>query len=247
MKLRQVALAAPTLEPLRTALMTLLGVTQDFADPGVGEFGLVNSVMALGDTFLEIVSPSQPGTAAGRLLERRGSTCGYMLLMQVEDFAAFDKHLDKNQLRRVWQTDRAAVSACHVHPKDIGGAIVSFDEMRPADAWIWGGPDWQSHRAQHVLRVLGCELQSPNPRELAQRWSDVMQTPLTVAGDTLKLAFDDGTFIDFITGEDYEGITAFTLATKDPAVRFAQAEQLELPVNRTNNEILIGQLGLRFA
>ena len=68
MKLRQVALAAAELEPARSTLFELLGIHKDYADPGVGEFGLINSVMAIGDTFLEIVAPSEANTAAGRLV-----------------------------------------------------------------------------------------------------------------------------------------------------------------------------------
>ena len=38
-------------------------------------FGLRNAVFALGDTFLEVVCPQRPDTAAGRLLDRRAPTC----------------------------------------------------------------------------------------------------------------------------------------------------------------------------
>ena len=187
MKLRQVAMAAPDLEPARSQLFELLGISSDYADPGVGEFGLVNSVMAIGDSFLEIVAPSQPATAAGRLLARRGETCGYMVLMQVDDFAEFDAYLQTHQVRKVWQVDRAEVSACHVHPKDIGGAIVSFDEMRPEQSWVWGGPNWAEQRAQNVTRILACTLCSPNHEGLAARWSELMRTPIISTGSARRL------------------------------------------------------------
>ena len=71
MRLRQVAFVAENLMQVREELFQLLGLSEDYADPGVGEFGLENSVMTIGDTFLEVVSPTQTGTTAGRLLERR--------------------------------------------------------------------------------------------------------------------------------------------------------------------------------
>ena len=37
-----------------------------FRDPGVAAFGLQNAVMPIGRTFLEVVSPVQEGTTAGR-------------------------------------------------------------------------------------------------------------------------------------------------------------------------------------
>jgi hypothetical protein len=87
-RLRQAVLAARSLEPVVETLSSALGLGEPFSDPGVGHFGLRNAVFALGDTFLEVVSPVRDGTSAGRLLERRGGDCGYMLMFQVADLAA---------------------------------------------------------------------------------------------------------------------------------------------------------------
>ncbi len=246
MKLRQVALAAQDLEPTRSQLFELLGLNADFADPGVAEFGLVNSVMAIGDSFLEIVAPNQADTAAGRLLARRGETCGYMVLMQVDDFASFDAYLDAHQVRKVWQVDRDAVSACHVHPKDIGGAIVSFDEMRPAESWIWGGPNWTQQRAQHATRILGCTLCSPNHEGLAARWSEIMRTPLIAGGSNRCLEFSDGTHIEFVPGDDYEGICGVTFGAHDEDAMYRRAAELGLDSAPGANTAAIGGLHLHF-
>src|SRR5262249_5880592 len=82
MRLRQVALPAAAVDPTLAALQRVLGLGEPFRDPGVTEFGLVNGVFALGDTFLEVVSPARPGTTAGRWLERRGGDAGYMAIFQ---------------------------------------------------------------------------------------------------------------------------------------------------------------------
>jgi len=220
MKLRQIALAASHLQPWRARLFELLEISADFKDPGVAEFGLENSVMAIGTTFLEIVAPTRPDTAAGRLLQRRNSVaCGYMALLQVDDFAHFNAHLDTLGVRRVWEIDRADVSACHVHPKDIGGAIVSFDEMRPPGEWVWGGPDWRDHQAGAATRIVGCTLQSPRPKALHASWARVMGS---------EPRFDDGTFIEFIGGDGYEGICTLVLQTEDPDALYRRAETLDL-------------------
>lgn len=228
MKLRQVALAAEHLEPTRANLSSLFGLDADYRDPGVGEFGLENSVMAIGDSFLEIVAPTQPNTSAGRLLARRQQTCGYMILMQVDNFAAFDAHISAQGLRKVWQVERSEVSACHIHPKDIGGAIVSFDEMRPPSAWVWGGPSWQSQKAQHVSRIKGCTVQSQNAANLAARWASAMNINPSESTDGIRLNCDEDTFIDFVAGDTYEGIKSVTLQSPDPAARYSHAHQLGL-------------------
>ena len=71
-RLRQAVLVADQLEPVASALRSALGLREPFRDPGVGEFGLANVVFALGDCFLEVVSPTRADTAAGRYLERHG-------------------------------------------------------------------------------------------------------------------------------------------------------------------------------
>ena len=78
MRLRQLALVAEHLEPVLDDLCGVLGVGIAYRDPGIANFGLQNALLALGDTFLEVVSPIQPGTTAGRLLDRRGGDGGYM-------------------------------------------------------------------------------------------------------------------------------------------------------------------------
>ena len=217
MKLRQVALAAQSLSPYRQEMFDLLGLNADFKDPGVAEFGLENSVMAIGDSFLEIVAPTQDNTAAGRTLERTGTTaCGYMVLFQVEDFAAWQTRLGPN-IRRVWEIERAEVSACHIHPKDIGAAIVSVDEMRPPAEWVWGGPDWKNQQATRVNALVGCEVAGVDPLGLCQSWSQILG--VQVDEDQSKLTFSDGTFVQFTPlGEGNQGVRSIVVSTEDPAL-----------------------------
>jgi hypothetical protein len=71
-RLRQAVVAARELEPTVKRLQDELGLGEPYNDPAVGFFGLRNAVFALGDTFLEVVSPIKADTAAGRLMQRRG-------------------------------------------------------------------------------------------------------------------------------------------------------------------------------
>lgn len=246
MKLRQVAIAAETLNPTRAQLFSLLGITADYADPGVAEFGLENSVMSIGDSFLEIVAPTQDNTSAGRLLAKRRDTCGYMVLMQVDDFAETAQHLTQQNVRSIWQVERPEVSACHVHPKDIGGAIVSFDEMRPAADWLWAGPDWRAQRATDVTRLLGCELQHPEPEDLAHRWAEVMSTPVVAQPDgRYALVFSDQTFIRFSPAAADLGITGITFSSLEPQLMTIRAKELGLWSDKRNS-IFIGDVAFNF-
>src|SRR5947209_13677120 len=57
MRLRQAVIAARELEPVVERLRSELGLGEPFSDPAVDYFGLRNAVFALGDTFLEVVTP----------------------------------------------------------------------------------------------------------------------------------------------------------------------------------------------
>jgi hypothetical protein len=248
MYLRQLALAASTLEPIRAQLFQLLGITSDYQDPGVGEFGLENSVMVLGNTFLEIVAPDPKlaiakETAVARTLHKAGhEQCGYMALLQVDDFRAFDAHISDLGVTKIWQAERDDVSACHVHPKDIGGAIVSFDEMRPPEAWVWAGTDWITRPASLVGNIRGLGIESPQPQVLAASWQRVTGGKASIEDGLHRIDFDQDTFVTFAEG-DWEGITEFVIQSDNVSQLEKNAHDIGLVWNQG---VELGSLALRF-
>jgi hypothetical protein len=175
MRLRQVALVARDLDAAVAAITAGLDLAVCRRDPGVAFFGLHNAVLPVGDTFLEVVSPLREGTAAARYLDRRGGDGGYMAMFQVDDLAAERARLDRLGVRIIWQGDGDGISGMHLHPVDVGGAIVSFDVATPQDSWGWAGPSWRELvRAGVVQRIAAVELQSDDPERLAQRWTQVL-------------------------------------------------------------------------
>ncbi|HEX4660156.1 MAG TPA: hypothetical protein VH307_22445, partial [Streptosporangiaceae bacterium] len=134
-RLRQVALVARDCDRVAGELCQAFGLAQPFHDPGVGRFGLTNAVFAVGDTFLEVVAPAQPDTAAGRYLQRRGGDGGYMAIFQVPHLAAARRRLAGLGVRVVWTADLPDIAATHLHPRDVPGAIVSLDWAEPAQSW----------------------------------------------------------------------------------------------------------------
>ena len=95
-RLRQVALVAHDCEKTASALQETFGWPDPFHDPGVGEFGLINAVFPVGDTFVEVVSPVQPDTTAGRYLARRGSDSGYMAIFQMPSLEEARRRADRS-------------------------------------------------------------------------------------------------------------------------------------------------------
>jgi len=220
MQLRQVALAARELAPVRAGIFELLGVSEDFADPGVGEFGLENSVMAIGDTFLEVVAPVQPATAAGRWLDRHGGDGGYMALFQVDDIGPMRERIDQLGVRKVWDIQREEVDAFHVHPRDIGAAIVSVDQMKPADEWIWAGPGWRERRASRVSRIRAIDVQAGDPEAMAGNWGRVLGRSVRSDARTWHMDLNEGSvrFVEATAGHRDDFICAVEFETVDTAL-----------------------------
>ena len=102
MRIRQVALATRELEPVVEDLCTVLGVEVAYSDPAIKVFGLRNVVMPIGDTFLEVLTPVEPDTAAGRFLDRRGGDGGYMVILQTDDLDAERKRMTELGVRIAW-------------------------------------------------------------------------------------------------------------------------------------------------
>ncbi len=173
-RLRQVVLAAPSLHSVSEELEAELGLSDGYHDPGVGAFGLTNVVYAIGGCFLEVVSPVEDGTTAGRLMERDGPG-GYMAIFQTDDFAAARRRVGDLGIRVVWEIELEDITAMHLHPKDIGGAIVSVDQPDPPASWRWGGPAWTGPVvATRPNAIRGLTLRVDDPAETSERWAKVL-------------------------------------------------------------------------
>jgi hypothetical protein len=167
-------LVARRLDPVSERLRSELGLGEPFADPGVGAFGLENAVYAIGDTFLEVVSPTQPETTAGRYLERHGDG-GYMVIFQLDELDAARERAAEHGIRTVWQIDLPDISGTHLHPADTRGAIVSLDRASPQGSWRWGGPDWtEKEGAGPPGELLGVTICVNEPERVAPLWAEFL-------------------------------------------------------------------------
>ena len=216
-RLRQAVLVAEQLETVAAELGAALGLNEPFRDPGVGAFGLTNAVFALGDCFLEVVSPAQADTAAGRYLQRHGGDGGYMVMFDLEDLESARRRAEAGRIRVVWQIDLPDISGTHLHPSDIRGAIVSIDGSRPYGSWRWGGPEWTAGVGSGAPgRLRGVTVAVADPRAVAARWGEVLGVPVgadgSESGQRAELALDDST-VRFVPaeGETTEGLSEIVL------------------------------------
>jgi hypothetical protein len=213
-RLRQAVLVAGELEPVAGALQSALGLREPFHDQGVGQFGLVNSVFALGDCFLEVISPSRPDTAAGRYLARHGDA-GYMVIFDLEDLDGARERAERLGVRVVWSIDLPDIAGTHLHPADMRGAIVSIDSSRPYGSWRWGGPSWTGRVGERSPgRLAAVTIAVDDPLAVAARWGEVLG--VSVSGDASPLLELDGGEVAFETAADERGEGLAEIAVELP-------------------------------
>lgn len=222
-------------------LRHVLDLGPGFVDPGVRVFGLTNGVFALGDQFLEVVVPIEDKTAAGRFLDRTQGLGGYMAIFQTDNLDRVRTHADRQGLRRVWDIDVEDISASHLHPADIGAAIVSIDEARPASSWRWGGPDWQGNAAPGSVQEL--EVSAADPQSLAQRWGGVLDVqPIAIGHDVWELALAGG-LVRVVPGAG-DFLSRYVLTHPDPEACLARAAAAGLAVQSASFKFAGVQIAL---
>lgn len=171
-RLRQAVLASREIGPVASMLREELGLGEPYRDPAVEYFGLENAVFAIGDTFLEVVSPVRDDAPAARLLDRRGGDCGYMAMFQVTDLAAARARAAAASVREVFEVELDDIAEVHLHPGDIGAAIVSLSVPDPPGSWRWGGAGWAERSVPGA--VAGIEVAEQADGEVARRWAEVI-------------------------------------------------------------------------
>ena len=211
-QLRQIALVARELDPVIDDLCSVFGIQPCFIDPGVGVFGLENTLLPVGRNFLEVVAPVEEDTAGGRYLDRRGGDGGYMVICQGSDRetqqAVRQRALDAG-VRIAMESEREHHIICQLHPRDMIASFLEIDwDINNDFNGNWhpaGGLGWQGNVNQTVTQdFLGVELQGVDPVEIAELWGKVTALPVARDGAVLSLELNNAT-IRFVEATDGRG------------------------------------------
>lgn len=231
-RLRQLVIAARSLEAA-DQLAEVLGLGEPYIDPGVGVFDLVNRVYAIGDQFLEVVVPLKETAPAARFIARGGEG-GYMVIVQTDDIAGVRARTAAMGIRHVWSSDQPEIAATHLHPADIGAAIVSVDTPNPPESWLWGGPGWEQRAVPGAL--TGAAFRAKDPHGMASRWAEAIGAE--VSGGFVRLS-DAG--LDF-RPEAEDRLVQFRVRLTEPGAAAARAIRLGLDV--VDREVRIAGVGI---
>lgn len=233
-QLRQIALVAEKLEPVIQDLTEILGIERCYVDPGVGFFGLENTLMPIGRNFLEVVAPVKENTAAGRYLQRRKGDGGYMVITQADSRAtqavAIQRALDSG-IRIAHETVREDWHLCQLHPGDLKAAFLEIESDQFNDFnghWMpVGGTGWEDKVNQtRTINITSVELQCENPAALASTWGHIVDAdPITTeAGASVAL---NNVTLQFVAIEDGRGpgLSGLHIDVREPGKLLEAAKQ----------------------
>lgn len=213
LRLRQVCLVASDLARETAHIKSIFGLEECHRDENVGKYGLKNVLFPVGSSFIEIVSPTRPGTAAGRFLERHGGRYGYMVIMDCDDPERRQGHAMSLGVRVANVIRHDDYLGVQLHPKDTGAAMLEFnstvggrDAMGP---YAPAGSNWQAAIREDVTRrLVAVEIECPDAVRLASGWGRILERPVqNLGGDKYRIALDAGA-INFLPAVASEAVLA---------------------------------------
>lgn len=188
LRLRQICLAAPALEPAVDAVRAIFGVEVCHRDEAVGAYGLANALFVFGHQFLEIVAPTRPDTTAGRFIERSGGPGGrhggYMAIFDTSDPERRRELVTGLGIRIAHVMDYPGrFFGIQLHPRDARATMLEFDRSEgnaQLDGAYWpAGGHWRDfQRIDRVRGIPWIDVHSPEPGDLAAHWGRIADVPV---------------------------------------------------------------------
>jgi hypothetical protein len=183
-RLRQICLVAPHLEPVISDISAIMGLNVCYRDGNVAKYGLENALLPVDTILLEVVAPIQQGTAAGRFLDKTGGRGGYMAIFCCDDPDERAGHAEDMGVRVANVIDHAPYHGVQLHPRDCRAAFIEFNHTAGSDdilgAYPPAGPDWQKSIRKDMTQALtGVEMESPEPQRLAEHWGKIIGIPVS--------------------------------------------------------------------
>jgi hypothetical protein len=221
LRLRQICLVAPQLEPVIGDIAAIMGLSVCYRDGNVAKYGLENALLPVDSVLLEVVVPTEPGTAAGRFIDRTNGRGGYMAIFCCDDPDARGRAANAIGVRTANVIDHPPYHGVQLHPRDCRAAFIEFNHTDGSDDTFGpyppAGPDWQNFIRKEVTQELvGVEMESPDPEDLARHWAQIIGIPASRSerGD-VQIVLPNCTF-SFVKGVR-EIMSALTFRVSDVA------------------------------
>jgi hypothetical protein len=248
LRLRQICLVAPHLEPAISDIADIMGLKVCYRDGNVAEYGLENALLPADTILLEVVAPTREGTAAGRFIAKTGGRGGYMAIFCCDDPGERGRHANAIGVRTANAITHAPYYGVQLHPRDCRAAFIEFNHTEGSDDILGpyppAGPDWQRSIKTEVTQALTeVEMQSPDPHDLAAHWGRILEVPASKSEGGAELKLPNGRF-RFVKGES-EIMSGLTFRVQDVAKVCEVARAKGHAVS--DNSFLLGGVSFRLA
>ena len=245
-RLRQICLVAPQLEPVISGIADIMGLAVCYRDAHVAKYGLENALLPVDTILLEVVAPFTDGTAAGRFIAKSGGRGGYMAIFCCDDPDARAKQANALGVRTANVIDHPPYHGVQLHPRDCRAAFIELNHTAGSDDILGpyppAGPDWQKFIRRDVTQALtAVEMQSPDPAALAEHWGRIIGIAPGKAGDGAELKLPNASF-RFVKGAN-EIMSALEFRVIDAAHVLHTARSKGHAV--AGNEFLLGGVTFR--
>jgi hypothetical protein len=211
-RLRQVVLLAEMLDGALADARAFLGLKPGVRDvEGMAQLGFEHEVLAIDQTFVEIVSPLSADSSSGRLLARNGE-CGYMVVLQVPSLDGVVQRAAGLGLSPVMHTAFEGNPISQWHPRDLG-TLAEIDEMRTAEWHFF--PELAATGSTAVVNdVVAVEIAVAHPAACAARWAAVLGLDHREGSPAVELSSGR---LEFVPGTG--GLRTVRLSGDVPAAR----------------------------
>jgi hypothetical protein len=249
LRLRQICLVAPHLEPAISDIAGIMGLAVCYRDGNVAKYGLENALLPVDTILMEVVAPTRDGTAAGRFIEKTGGRGGYMAIFCCDDPGERGKNANAIGVRTANAITHAPYHGVQLHPRDCRAAFIELNHTEGSDDILGpyppAGPDWQTSIRTDVTQALTeVEMQSPDPEGLAEHWGRILEISASkTEGGEAELKLPNGRF-RFVKGAS-EIMSGLTFRVRDVAKVSDAARARGYAVS--DNSFLLGGVSFRLA
>lgn len=229
LRLRQICLVANDLPRVIADMEAIFGVRLAYQDPHVRKYGLENALFPFGLSFIEVVSPVEADTAAGRFLQRSGGVGGYMAIFNCNDPQRRGARANALGVPTAHVIEHGDFTGVQLHPRACRAAMIEFDHSDGekdlhGNYYPAGGTGWTRAIKTDVTRnLLAIVVESPTPAELGVHWATILELPFRADADG-GVIDADMTSIRFAKGPGArETLRALVIDVADPAAMLGRA------------------------
>jgi len=240
-RLRQIALVASDRDVVTQQLCDVFDLNVAYHDPALETLGLHNSLLAVNDQFVEVVAPIRENTTAERYRQRRGGDTGYMVIFQTNNHAKHRALVEKHNVRVVANFSAPGFHNMQLHPADTGGIFFEIDQEDDLNKWHPAGKSWRDTINTSLAEgIIGVDIACTNPEHTAQRWSQLLDVPVSIGSNCgmhkLRLGTETIRFVP--AGNRGEGLEAVEIKTPNILTVIARAKKRSLSCD--DNSVTIG-------